>query len=126
MVHHHTPACKKESTATDTVCSKGYPKPLVERTFIDDRGYVQYRRRTEQDRWVVPHNRHLLLLADCHFNVEVSSTVNLIMYLYKYMYNSLSAIINIHNFHVTRRLLANNRLLNTRSKFFVSHGCFTS
>ena len=86
MLHHHTPACMKEGTTADTVCSKGYPKPLVEQTFIDDRGYVQYRRRTEQDRWVVPHNRHLLLLADCHFNVEVSSTVNLIMYLYKYMF----------------------------------------
>ena len=35
---------------------------------------------------VVPRNRHLLLLADCHFNVEVSSTVNLIMYLYKYTF----------------------------------------
>ena len=86
MLHHHKPACRKEVTTADAVCSKGYPKPLVEQTFIDNRGYVQYRCRTKQDQWVVLHNRHLLLLADCHFNVEVSSTINLIMCLYKYMF----------------------------------------
>ena len=35
---------------------------------------------------VVPHKRHLLLLAESHLNVEVSCTVSLIMYLYKYIF----------------------------------------
>ena len=74
MVHHHTHACLDD----DGRCKKSFPKPL---TYIDDRGYVHYQRRSEEDRWVVPHNRHLLLLADSHFNVEVSCTVDLIMYL---------------------------------------------
>ena len=78
MVHHHTRACLNDNGA----CQKNFPKPLVERTYIDDRGYVH----SEEDRMVVPHNRHLLLLAESHFNVEVSCTVNLIMYLYKYIF----------------------------------------
>ena len=82
MIHHHSHACLDENRH----CRKKFPKPLVERTYIDDRGYVHYRRRSPEDQWVVPHNRHLLLLLESHFNVEVSCTVNLIMYLYKYIF----------------------------------------
>ena len=38
MVHHHTCACLDD----DSHCRKNFPKPLVERTYIDDRGYVHY------------------------------------------------------------------------------------
>ena len=85
MIHHHTHACLDENRH----CRKNFPKPLVERTYIDDRGYVHYRCRSPEDQWVVPHNCHLLLLLESHFNVEVSEvscTVNLIMYLYKYIF----------------------------------------
>ena len=82
MVHHHTQACRDNEGR----CRKMFPKPVVERTHTDDRGYVHYRRRSAQDTYVVPHNRHLLLLCDSHINVEVSCTVNLIMYLYKYIF----------------------------------------
>ena len=58
----------------------------MERMYIDDRGYVHYRRSSDEDRMVMPHNHHLLLLVESHFNVEVSCTVNLIMYLYKYIF----------------------------------------
>ena len=60
MVHHHTRACWDENGH----CRKNFPKPLVQTTYIDDRGYVHYRRRSTQDQMVVPHNRHLLLLAE--------------------------------------------------------------
>ena len=82
MVHHHTQACRDDEGR----CRKKFPKPIVDRTHTDDRGYVHYRRRTAADTYVVPHNRHLLLLCDSHVNVEVSCTVNLIMYLYKYIF----------------------------------------
>ena len=61
-----------------------FPKPLVERKY--DLGYVHCRRRLPEDKWVMPHNSHLLLLLESHFNVEVSCTVNLIMHLYKYIF----------------------------------------
>ena len=35
---------------------------------------------------VVPHNAELLALAQCHINVEFSFTVNVIPYLYKYIF----------------------------------------
>ncbi len=82
MVHHHTHACLDDEGR----CQKKLPKPVVERTYIDSRGYTHYRRRTTRDAYVVPHNRHLLMLGECHINVEVSCTVNLIMYLYKYIF----------------------------------------
>ena len=97
-VHHHTHACLDD----DGRCKKKFPKPLVERTYIDDRGYVHYRRRSEEDRqWVVPHNRHLLLLADSHFNEEVSCTVNVIMYLYKYIFKGSDRARWVYFDHIT-------------------------
>ncbi len=82
MVHHHTPACLDDEGR----CRKQFPKPVVEKTYIDTWGYTHYRRRTTRDAYVVPHNRHLLMLGECHVNVEVSCMVNLIMYLYKYIF----------------------------------------
>ena len=82
MVHGHTKACRDE----EGHCRKKFPKPVTETTYTNDRGYTHYRRRTPQDTKIVPHNRHLLLLGESHINVEVSCTVNLIMYLYKYIF----------------------------------------
>ena len=81
----YTITCRRvETTRVDV--ARIFRNSVVERTHTDDRGYVRYRRRSAQDTYVVPHNRHLLLLCDSHINVEVSCTVNLIMYLYKYMF----------------------------------------
>ena len=78
----YTRACLDENRRS----RKNFPKPLLERTYINDWGYVHNRRRSREDQYVVPHNRHLLLLLESHFDVEVSCTVNLIIYLYKYMF----------------------------------------
>lgn len=70
MVHRHTPACEEGR------CRKKFPKPVVETTYIDERGgYTHYRQRMPQDAYVMPHNHHLLILGKCHINVEVSCTV---------------------------------------------------
>ena len=82
VMHHHTRACLDENRH----CRMNFLKPLGDRTYIDDQGYVHYRHHSPEDQWVVPHNRHLLLLLKSHFNVEVSCTVNLIMNLYKYIF----------------------------------------
>ena len=78
MIHHCTPKCSK-----DGKCKKGYPKELVEKTYIDNKGYVHYRRNHDR---VVPYNPALLLLFRAHINVEIAATVNCILYLYKYLY----------------------------------------
>jgi len=38
------------------------------------------------NRWVVPYNPYLSLLFNCHINVEVSTFVAAVKYLYKYVY----------------------------------------
>jgi hypothetical protein len=80
-------------------CSKGYPKPFNEYTFVDQRGYPNYRRAAEEkvpvtkagkvfevdSRWVVPYNRHLLDKFACHINVESASSAHTCKYLFKYL-----------------------------------------
>ena len=38
------------------------------------------------NRWVIPYNTYLLATFECHFNVEICSTVQAVKYLYKYVY----------------------------------------
>ena len=78
MIHNCTAKC-----LVNGVCKKKFPKDLVERTFIDNRGYVQYQRNHSR---VVPYNPELLVLFHTHLNVEIAATVNCITYVYKYLY----------------------------------------
>lgn len=82
MVHKCTTRCKKE----DGTCSYGYPKSITPTTSINPRGYPVYRRRKTEDLLIVPYNPELLTYVQCHVNVEIAHSVNLIMYLYKYIY----------------------------------------
>ncbi|CAG8839526.1 16090_t:CDS:1, partial [Cetraspora pellucida] len=77
----HSPRCLRNGT-----CIYYYPKPIIPETYINERGYVQYRRRTHDDAWVVPYNPMLIMKLECHINFEISSTVHLFMYLYKYLF----------------------------------------
>jgi hypothetical protein len=70
----------------DGKCIYGYPKPLRDTTSLDRDGRVLYRRRKEEDRMVVAYMPFLTELMDCHVNVEVTFTVGIIMYLYKYFF----------------------------------------
>lgn len=60
-------------------------------TTIGDRGFTDYMRRgttsnPTRDARVVPYNRKLLLFFRCHINVEVAASVEILAYLYKYIY----------------------------------------
>ncbi len=94
--------CMDHSADSQPKCTKDYPKPLCEDTHIDERGYVHYRRpegpsATKRNKRtnelytvtncdVVPYNPALLLLMECHCNIEIASSVNIIKYLYKYLH----------------------------------------
>ncbi len=79
-------------------CSKGYPKPFCDHTHADERGYMNYRRpegktaKTSNGKYdidnrdIVPYCPALLLLLECHCNVEIASNVNIVKYLYKYIH----------------------------------------
>ncbi|XP_019149863.1 PREDICTED: uncharacterized protein LOC109146663 [Ipomoea nil] len=77
-------------------CSKHFPKNFLECSTFDDDGYPLYRRRENgrtitkngivlDNRYVVPHNRHLLLKYKAHINVEWCNQSSSIKYLFKYV-----------------------------------------
>jgi len=82
----------------DDQCSKHYPKPYLEETRMDEDAYSYYRRRNNDknfkrpggyivdNRYVVPYCPTLLIIFNCYINVEVVSSINLVKYLYKYIY----------------------------------------
>ncbi len=105
MVHGPCGATNPSSPCMDhsgkiPKCTKEYPKPFSDVTHIDERGYVHYRRPegpsviktkrstqyTVQNCDIVPYCPALLLLMECHCNVEISTSVHIIKYLYKYLH----------------------------------------
>lgn len=83
--------------ATTGKCGKRYPQVFRETTTGDKDGYPTYARpnnghsfkRGEEmftNRHVVPYNPYLLSKFGCHINVEVSTSITSVKYLYKYVY----------------------------------------
>ncbi|XP_042032500.1 uncharacterized protein LOC121779250 [Salvia splendens] len=77
-------------------CSKYFPKKFVGATTFDDEGYPVYRRRDSgrvimkdgvplDNRYIVPHNRALLMKYGGHVNVEWCNQSRSIKYLFKYI-----------------------------------------
>ena len=92
-------------------CAKNFPKAFCPATFIDPKGYVQYRRRDTgittmkknvslDNAYVVPYNRSLLLRFYAHINVEYCEWSMLIKYLFKYISKGTDRIVT----HVTRSI----------------------
>ncbi|KAG7429200.1 ATP-dependent DNA helicase pif1 [Fusarium oxysporum f. sp. raphani] len=61
----------------DGRCRFGFPHPLSRRTTFDPQGRIHFRRREEEDAWVVPYMPSLILYMDCHINVDVCLSVNI-------------------------------------------------
>jgi hypothetical protein len=77
-------------------CKYGYPKPPSKRTVIIKGAYPAYQRResnlmvkkgasTFTNSHVVPHNKFLTLMFECHINVKIPVSTTAIKYLYKYI-----------------------------------------
>ncbi|XP_021986145.2 uncharacterized protein LOC110882430 [Helianthus annuus] len=79
------------------ICRFRYPRQFNEQTTQGEDSYPLYRRRdtgievdlrgqTLDNRWVVPYNPRLLMMFNCHMNVEVCSSIKSVKYLFKYVY----------------------------------------
>ena len=79
------------------VCWFRYPRGYNEQTTQGEDSYPLYRRRDNNisvdvrgselgNRWVVPYNPKLLMMFNCHMNVEVCSSIKSVKYLFKYVY----------------------------------------
>ncbi|GKD56607.1 helicase-like protein [Tanacetum coccineum] len=78
-------------------CRRNYPRQFQKTTQQGDDSYPLYRRRDNgievnvrnsvlDNRWVVPYNPKLLMMFNCHINVEVCSSIKLVKYVFKYIY----------------------------------------
>ncbi|GKA49641.1 hypothetical protein Tco_0742714, partial [Tanacetum coccineum] len=74
-----------------------YLRQFQETTRQGDDSYPLYRRRDNgivvnvrnsvlDNRWVVPYNPTLLMMFNCHINVEVCSSIKSVKYVFKYVY----------------------------------------
>ncbi|KAL4590903.1 hypothetical protein LXL04_003850 [Taraxacum kok-saghyz] len=78
-------------------CRWRYPRQFHEVTMQGNDSYPLYRRRDNgvvkkvrdkilDNRWVVPYNLKLLMMFNCHLNVEVFSSIKSVKYAFKYVY----------------------------------------
>ncbi|XP_024965951.1 uncharacterized protein LOC112506160 [Cynara cardunculus var. scolymus] len=74
-----------------------YPRQFNDKTSQAENSYPLYRRRnigrdvnvrgnTLDNRWIVPYNPKLLMMFNCHINVEACSSITSVKYLFKYIY----------------------------------------
>nr|GEU95337.1 uncharacterized protein [Tanacetum cinerariifolium] len=78
-------------------CRWRYPRQFNEITAQGEDSHPLYRRRntkvevtvrqsTLDNRWVVPYNPKLLMMYNCHINVEICSSIKSVKYTFKYVY----------------------------------------
>ncbi|CAH9068799.1 unnamed protein product, partial [Cuscuta epithymum] len=89
-------AVRSAPCMVDGRCTKYFPKKWCSETSVDDDGYPVYKRVRNNrvirknnvdldNRFVVPHNRYLLMKYGAHMNVEWCNQSRLIKYLFKYI-----------------------------------------
>uniref|UniRef100_A0A0D3E8D8 ATP-dependent DNA helicase n=1 Tax=Brassica oleracea var. oleracea TaxID=109376 RepID=A0A0D3E8D8_BRAOL len=88
---------RKSPCMENNVCTKKYPRPYNDNTSIDISGYLLYRRRRNENKFVVkdgailnntfvvPHNVKLLKKYEAHINVEWCNRTSAVKYLFKYI-----------------------------------------
>ncbi|GAA0187291.1 hypothetical protein LIER_34579 [Lithospermum erythrorhizon] len=81
----------------DGRCKNHYPKEFSEYTTHGTGSYPIYHRKNDKrttkvrgkildNSWVIPYNPTLLLLFNCHINVEICCDIRALKYLYKYVH----------------------------------------
>jgi hypothetical protein len=93
----HGPCTEQSMCWRDGACSKRFPKEFREETTMEQDGYPKCRRRDDgrviekggfvyDNRHVVPHNPGLSRRYNCHINIEITTGIKAVKYIYKYIY----------------------------------------
>ena len=104
MIHNHN-----RFFGSKVPCEGGFPQPLREKTVINPlTRYVEYERRTPQDQMVVTYSERSLRFwgaeGPAHMNVQISCTLYLIFYLFKYFHKiGPQVAIKVQDVHVEGR-----------------------
>lgn len=85
QIHHCDRRCGGP-TLNGTLCSKGFPQPLSERTYYSPNTlrYI-YRRTKTEDRMVVPYHPETLLVWRAHINFQYITSTGFAKYITKYI-----------------------------------------
>jgi hypothetical protein len=89
--------CSPQRCIENNVCKKRFPKSFSAQTIIKEDGYPDYARPENQriiqkhqntfdNSHVVPHPRELLVMFNCHINLEVCGSIKAVKYIHKYIY----------------------------------------
>src|SRR5947208_5832374 len=77
---------KRTHCNKDDQCIFGFPFVLRDSTMVNEDEWVLYQWDTFENTWVVFYIPALTKLMKCHVNVDVCFTVNIFIYLYKYLF----------------------------------------
>jgi len=85
MIHRHVPGrCwPKDAAPSARRCKYHFPFDVQPVTTLDERGFVRYRRRREEDIFVVAYSPVLLLRYGAHLNLQIAHSVKIVKYLRK-------------------------------------------
>ena len=89
--------CSPQRCIENNVCKKHFPKSFTPHTIIKEDGYpdyawpdngrtVQKQQNVFDNQHVVLHPRELLVMFDCHINLEVCGSIKAVKYIHKYIY----------------------------------------
>ncbi|XP_010480980.1 PREDICTED: uncharacterized protein LOC104759795 [Camelina sativa] len=97
MIHGPCGPMNRDSVCMNNgQCTKFFPKPFMDNTFVDDAGYPIYRRQNDgrivekrglqyNNSYVIPYNRDLSLRFRAHINVEWCNQTRSVKYSFKYI-----------------------------------------
>jgi hypothetical protein len=88
--------CPGRPCWTGSACKQGFPKPFADRKVVVDGAYPVYKQRDNgqshikngtmfNNSHVVPYNRFLSLMFECHINFEIPVSTTAVKYIYKYI-----------------------------------------
>nr|KAJ0206579.1 hypothetical protein LSAT_V11C500239490 [Lactuca sativa] len=100
MIHGPCGSLREKSPCMEGVpkkCRFRYPRQFKDKTSQREDSYPLNRRRNNgvevnirnlklDNRWVAPYNPKLLMMFNCHINVEVCSSIKYVKYIFKYVY----------------------------------------